>query len=146
VTFDLLLFHALFYNRYGEHFPMTKILIVEDMPDNAELVRRILSARGYEVFHAVDAETGLEMALAQHPDLILLDLGLPDYDGLTLAGWLRADDTLRDVPIIAHTAWPPDAARQMAETYGCSGYIGKPIGSVKEFVERIEKFLKVKKT
>ena len=121
---------------------MTKLLIVEDIPDNAELVRRIMSARGYEVFHAPDAETGLQMALEHKPDLILLDLGLPDYDGLTLAGWLRAEPSLVNVPIIAYTAWPPDTARQMAETYGCNGYIGKPIGSVKEFVQTVESFLK----
>ncbi len=121
---------------------MTKILIVEDMPDNAELARRIMSARGHEVIHAVDAETGLDMALANLPDLILLDLGLPDHDGLTLAGWLRAEDTLREVPIIAFTAWPPETASHMAETYGCNGFISKPIGSVKEFAEKVESFLK----
>ena len=121
---------------------MTKILIIEDIADNAELVRRILSARGYEVFHALDAETGLQMALSQIPDLILLDLGLPDHDGLTLAGWLRAEPSLNKVPIVAYTAWPPETARQMAETYGCNGYIGKPIGSVKEFAANIESFLK----
>lgn len=121
---------------------MKKILIVEDMPDNAELVRRIMSARGYEVLHAMDAESGLEMAIAQHPDLILLDLGLPDHDGLTLAGWLRAEPSLGQVPIIAYTAWPPETAKQMAETYGCNGYIGKPIGSVRDFAEQIESFLK----
>lgn len=122
---------------------MKKILVVEDIPDNAELVRRILSARGYEVFHASDAETGLEMAVAQQPDLILLDLGLPDHDGLTLAGWLRAEPALGQVPIIAYTAWPPDTAKQMAETYGCNGFIAKPIGSVKEFAEKIESYLSV---
>jgi CheY-like chemotaxis protein len=121
---------------------MTKILIVEDIPDNAELVRRILSTRGYEVFHAADAEAGLQMALSELPDLILLDLGLPDHDGLTLAGWLRAESELGKVPIIAYTAWPPETARHMAETYGCNGFIGKPIGSVKEFAEKIESFLK----
>lgn len=121
---------------------MAKILIVEDIPDNAELVRRILSARGYDVFHAADAETGLEMALSILPDLVLLDLGLPDYDGMTLAGWLRAESSLKNVPIIAYTAWPPDTARQMAESYGCNGYIGKPITGVKDFAERIETFLK----
>jgi two-component system cell cycle response regulator DivK len=121
---------------------MTKILIVEDIPDNAELVRRIMSARGYEVFHAPDAESGLEMAISTQPDLILLDLGLPDHDGLTLAGWLRAEPALTKVPIIAYTAWPADTARQMAETYGCDGYIGKPITGVKDFVGQIESFLK----
>lgn len=121
---------------------MTKILIVEDIPDNAELASRIMSARGYEVVQAGDAESGLDMALATLPDLILLDLGLPDHDGLTLAGWFRAEDTLRDIPIIAFTAWPPDTARPMAESYGCNGFISKPIGSVKEFVDKVESFLK----
>src|SRR5574339_427076 len=102
---------------------MTKILIIEDIPDNAELVRRIMSARGYEVLHALDAESGLEMAIAARPNLILLDLGLPDHDGLTLAGWLRAEPSLSGVPIVACTAWPPETARQMAENYGCNGYI-----------------------
>src|SRR5512147_2840074 len=107
---------------------MTKILIVEDIPDNAELVRRIMSARGHDVLHAVDAETGLAMALSNVPDLILLDLGLPDHDGLTLAGWLRDEPALQNVSIIAYTAWPPETARHMAETYGCNGFISKPIG------------------
>jgi CheY-like chemotaxis protein len=110
---------------------MTKILIVEDMADNAELTRRILTSRGYDTIHAWDAETGLQMALDQLPDLILLDLGLPDYDGLTLASWLRA-----------FTAWPPETAKQMAESYGCDGYIGKPVGGVNDFAEQVKSFLK----
>lgn len=121
---------------------MTKILIVEDIPDNAELARRIMLSRGYEVLHAENAETGLEMALAKTPDLILLDLGLPDHDGLTLAGWIRVEDALREIPIIAFTAWPAETAQHMAETYGCNGFISKPIDSVKEFAEKVESFLK----
>ncbi len=121
---------------------MATILLVEDIADNAELVRRIMTARGHEVLHASDAESGLQLALAQRPDLILLDLGLPDYDGLTLASWLRAESAFYQVPIIAYTAWPPDTAKQMAETYGCNGYIAKPIRSVKKFAEEIEAFLK----
>lgn len=123
---------------------MKKILIVEDVADNAELVRRIMSARGYEIFHAADAESGLRMAQSQHPDLILLDLGLPDHDGLTLAGWLRADPAFNKVPIVAYTAWPPETASRMADTYGCDGYIGKPIWGVREFAEKVESFLKRK--
>ena len=100
---------------------MTKLLIVEDMADNAELVRRIMSARGYEVLHASDAETGLQMALAEFPDLILLDLGLSDYDGLTLAGWLRAESAFRHVPIIAYTVMHhPGFA---AQAHGVSGIL-----------------------
>lgn len=121
---------------------MLKILLVEDMPDTVELVRRALSAHDYEVVHAPDAETGLQMALDERPHLILLDLGLPDYDGQTLAGWLRAEPTLSGIPIVAFTAWPQETARKMVESYGCNGYIQKPIQKVKDFVDQIDSFLK----
>lgn len=122
---------------------MTKILLIEDTVDSVELVRRALSNRGYEVIHAVDAETGLELALAQLPDLILLDLGLPDYDGQTLAGWLRAEPVLDDTAIIAFTAWPQETARKMVDSYGCNGYISKPILKINEFVAQVDSYLKV---
>lgn len=121
---------------------MAKILIVEDMADNAELTQRILTSRGYDTLHAWDAESGLQMAIDYLPDLVLLDLGLPDYDGLTLASWLRAEDTLKNVRIVAFTAWPPESAKQMAESYGCDGYISKPVGGVNDFAEKIKSFLK----
>jgi DNA-binding response OmpR family regulator len=122
---------------------MTKILMVEDIPDNAELVRKALSRSGYEVIHALDAETGLQLALMHIPDLILLDLGLPDYDGQTLAGWLRAESVLDATPIVAVTAWPEETAKTMVESYGFDGYICKPIIKVADFVSRIDSFLKV---
>lgn len=121
---------------------MSKILLVEDMPDTVELVRKALSAHGYQVVHAPDAETGFQLALEERPDLILLDLGLPDYDGQTLAGWLRAEPTLNGIPIIAFTAWPQETARKMVESYGCNGYIQKPILKVKDFVNQINFYLK----
>lgn len=122
--------------------PVTKILLIEDMPDNVELVRRALSSRGYEIIHAPDAESGLDLALEHHPDLILLDLGLPDYDGQTLAGWLRAESVLDATPIIAFTAWPQETAKQMVDSYGCNGYISKPIIKISDFIAQIEFFLK----
>lgn len=121
---------------------MLKILLVEDMPDTVELVRRALSTHEYEIIHAPDAETGLQLALNEHPHLILLDLGLPDYDGQTLVGWLRAEPSLADIPIVAFTAWPQETARKMVESYGCNGYIQKPIIKVKDFAQQIDSFLK----
>ena len=123
---------------------MTKILLIEDTVDSVELVRRTLSSRGYEVIHAADAETGLEMALSQLPDLILLDLGLPDYDGQTLAGWLRAESVLDATPIIAFTAWPPETARKMVDSYGCNGYISKPILKIREFISQVDSYLEAR--
>jgi two-component system, cell cycle response regulator DivK len=121
---------------------MTKILLIEDIQDNVELVRKALALRNYEVVHAPDAETGLQLALEQLPNLILLDLGLPDYDGQTLAGWLRAETALDDTPIIAFTAWPQETARKMVESYGCNGYISKPITSIRVFADQVASFLK----
>jgi CheY-like chemotaxis protein len=121
---------------------MTKILIIEDMPDTVEVVRRALTPSGYEVIHAPDAETGLQAARSQLPDLILLDLGLPDYDGQTLAGWLREIPELDATPIIAFTAWPQETAKLMVESYGCNGYIPKPIEKVSDFIRTIQSFLK----
>jgi two-component system cell cycle response regulator DivK len=117
------------------------VLVIEDMLDNAELARKVLTARGYEVILAYDAESGLKTAIEQHPDIILLDLGLPDYDGQTLAGWLRDESSIANVPIVAVTAWPPETARQMVESYGCNGYISKPI-NVASFADQIAAFLK----
>ena len=120
---------------------MPRILYIEDVPDNAELVRKVLSARGYEVLHAADAESGLQMARDQQPDLILLDLGLPDADGQTLAGWLRREPSLAHTPIVAVTAWPEETAVRMVQVYGCSGYISKPI-NVARFADQIAKYLR----
>jgi two-component system cell cycle response regulator DivK len=122
---------------------MTKILLVEDILDNAALVRKALSGRNYEIIHALDAETGLSLALEHVPDLILLDLGLPDYDGQTLAGWMRAESVLDATPIVAVTAWPEETAKKMVESYGFDGYICKPILKVAEFVAKIDSYLKI---
>lgn len=120
---------------------MTRILIVEDIHDNFELARKILSSHGYEIIHAETAESGFQLAFQHRPDLVLLDLGLPDHDGLTLAGWLRADPSFKSLPIIAFTAWPLETAKQMAESYGCNGFVSKPIVKVKEFLSQIDSFL-----
>lgn len=121
---------------------MKKVLMIEDIFDNAELARKMLDSGGYEVFHALDAETGLQMAQDILPDLILLDLGLPDYDGQTLVGWLRADPKTAHIPIVACTAWPEETARAMADSYGCNGYISKPLPKVSQFLSQIRSLIK----
>jgi CheY-like chemotaxis protein len=121
---------------------MKKILLIEDVEDTVELVQKILTSRGYEFVHAPDAETGLQYALQHLPDLILLDLGLPDYDGQTLAGWIRDETLLFSTPLIAFTAWPEETARKMVDSYGFTGYISKPIVNINEFSEHVASFLK----
>lgn len=121
---------------------MKKILLIEDVEDTVELVKKILTAYGYEFIHAPDAESGLQLALQHLPDLILLDLGLPDYDGQTLAGWIHQEETLLSTPLIAFTAWPEETAKQMVSSYGFTGYISKPIVNVKMFSEHVASFIK----
>jgi two-component system cell cycle response regulator DivK len=103
------------------------ILLIEDDVDSARITLRSLRPDGYRLLHALDAATGLEMARKEKPDLILLDLGLPDLEGQTLASLIRRSPGLEQVILIAVTAWPPGTARQMTRAYGCDGYISKPI-------------------
>ncbi len=116
------------------------ILIIEDNPDSARLALRALKPYGYRLLYAPDGESGLAMAAKEKPDLILLDLGLPDLEGQTLAALLRGIPGLAHVPLIAVTAWPPDTAVRMAKAYGCDGCISKPI-SPREFPSQIAAYL-----
>jgi two-component system cell cycle response regulator DivK len=115
------------------------IVMIEDNPDNARLIQRVLAGSTYRLMHAWDGESGLKMALEYRPDIILLDLGLPDIDGQTLATFIRRAPELADTVLIAVTAWPEETAREMVRAYGCDGYISKPI-QVRSFIEQMESF------
>lgn len=117
-----------------------RILLIEDNQQNALLMKRILEANKYEVIHVSEGETGLKAAMEEKPDLILLDLGLPDMDGQTLVGFLKRSPELEKVPVVAVTAWPEATAREMASAYGCDGYISKPINT-RAFPTQIKKYL-----
>ncbi len=119
---------------------MKTILLIEDNEDNARLVIRTLRSYAVQLFHAADGEHGLLLADQHHPDLILLDLGLPDLEGQTLAGIFKNTPELQDVPLVAVTAWPPDTAEAMARAYGCDGYISKPI-SPRDFPAQLAAYL-----
>ena len=106
---------------------MPRILCVEDNPENRILVRRILLAEGHDVLEAANAFEGLQMALAHQPDLILLDINMPQVDGLTLASRLKGYPSLRQVPVIAITANVMRGDRERSLAAGCDGYIQKPI-------------------
>ena len=119
---------------------MAKILYIEDIEDNMTFVKRFLVPRGHELFWARSAEAGLEMAFQARPDLILLDLGLPDADGQTLSTWLRGEPTLEKVPIVVLTAWPAEVARHTVDAYGLDGYLCKPF-KINELIQLIDKLL-----
>lgn len=105
---------------------MAKILYIEDIQDNITLVEKIVKSRGHEFLFAQNAETGLELAVTSQPDLILLDLGLPDADGQTLSVWIKGNPSLSSIPIIVLTAWPEEVARQTVNAYNLNGYLCKP--------------------
>jgi CheY-like chemotaxis protein len=116
------------------------ILLVDDNEVNLKLAQEILVASGYEVRTAVRGEQAIEMASARRPDLILLDIRLPDIDGLEVLRRLRALPEIKDVPIVAMTAqaMPDEVERFVAA--GCDGYIQKPI-SLQTFRAEVRRHL-----
>jgi len=119
---------------------VARILYIEDIQDNITLVEKIVKSRGHEFRFARNAEEGLELAFTFKPDLILLDLGLPDADGQTLSVWLRGDPGLNSTPIIVLTAWPEEVARQTVNAYKLNGYLCKPF-AMPALVKMIEEAL-----
>lgn len=116
------------------------ILYVEDNPDNRMLVRRILMVEDFEVHEAENATEALELVKTLQPDLVLMDINLPEMDGLTLTARFREIPSLDGVPIIALTANVMRGDRERTLEAGCDGYIQKPV-DVDLLPEQIRKFL-----
>ena len=116
------------------------ILYVEDNAQNMRLVRKMLKVCGYEMVGAEDGLKGLEMAKAHKPEIILMDINLPDIDGIEVTKRIKAQEHLNHIPIIALTAnaMYGDEAKYIAA--GCDGYIAKPVDKQKLHSE-IERFL-----
>ena len=119
---------------------MTEILLIEDSLENTILVERVLEAAGYSLLHAPTGEEGIQLAVEEKPDLVLIDIGLPDIDGHTVVTLLRQISDLDGVPLVAITAWPADIAQEMCERYGYDGVIIKPI-SVRNFPKQVARYL-----
>jgi CheY-like chemotaxis protein len=115
---------------------MATILHIEDNLANKLLVERVLEAQSHEIIHAADGVTGIRLAMESTPDLILIDMGLPDIDGQTVVTQLKQVPELNDVPMAAITAWPAEKALETAERYGLDGCFLKPI-DVKKFPQQI---------
>jgi CheY-like chemotaxis protein len=113
-----------------------QVLYIEDNPDNLLLVQRALEARGYKITWAPNGLQGIEMARAGQPDLILLDINLPDIDGYEVARRLKGDDQLRYIPIIAITANALKGDSDKALAAGCDVYMSKPI-NIRELWARV---------
>jgi two-component system, cell cycle response regulator DivK len=116
------------------------ILCIEDSPDNRMLARRVLEAEGYRFIEARNASTALELIAAQTPDLILMDINMPDIDGYTLTSRLRSMPQLKKTPILALTANVMKGDRERCLEAGCDGYIQKPV-DVDKLPTQISRFL-----
>ena len=117
------------------------ILYIEDNPDNMRLVRRALEAKGYVIHGAVNGLSGIQMAESLEPNLILLDINLPDIDGYEVARRLRKhrSTALQECPIIAITANTLKGDAEKALNAGCDVYMSKPI-NIRELWARVEAF------
>ena len=106
---------------------MAKILIVEDNEMNRDMLSRRLERRGYQIVMAVDGQQGVEMARAERPDLVLMDMSLPVMDGWTATREVKADAALAGIPVIALTAHAMESDREQALQAGCDDFDTKPI-------------------
>lgn len=106
---------------------MARVLVIEDNAANMTLVAVVLESAGHAVICATDAETGLSLAREQQPDLVLMDIQLPDMDGLEATRQLKADPRTAAIPVIAVTALVMKGDEDRIMDAGCNGYIAKPI-------------------
>jgi len=106
---------------------MTRILLVEDNEMNRDMLSRRLIRNGFEVTIAVDGQQGVDMAIAERPDLILMDMSLPVIDGWEATRRVKANDRTRDIPVIALTAHAMAGDREKAMEVGCEDYDTKPV-------------------
>ncbi len=120
---------------------MTKtVLIVEDNELNMKLFHDLLEAHGYATLETKNGNEVLDLARREKPDLILMDIQLPEVSGLDVTKWLKEDEELKHIPVIAVTAFAMKGDEQKIREGGCEDYISKPI-SVTGFIEVIEKYL-----
>lgn len=120
---------------------MTKtVMIVEDNELNMKLFNDLLEAKGYRTVQTNNGMEALELARAEKPDLILMDIQLPEVSGLEVTRWLKDDDQLHSIPVIAVTAFAMKGDEERIRQGGCEAYISKPISVVK-FLETIQTYL-----
>lgn len=117
-----------------------KILIVEDNDLNLKLFRDLLEAHGYETVETKDGMEAIRLAGTLRPDLILMDIQLPEVSGLDVTRRIKADDSIKAIPIIAVTAFAMKDDEQKILQAGCEAYISKPI-SIVPFIQTVKRFL-----
>jgi len=120
---------------------MTKtVLVVEDNELNMKLFHDLLDAHGYRTLQTRSGMEALKIAREQKPDLILMDIQLPEVSGLEVTKWLKDDETLRDIPVVAVTAFAMKGDEERIRQGGCEAYISKPI-SIAAFLDTVRRYL-----
>jgi two-component system, cell cycle response regulator DivK len=128
-------------SRVSEDKAMSKrVLIVEDNDLNMKLFHDLLEAHGYDTLQTKDGLEALQLARQHHPDLILMDIQLPEVSGLEVTKWIKEDDNLKSIPIVAVTAFAMKGDEEKIREGGCEAYIAKPI-SIAHFLETVKRFL-----
>jgi two-component system cell cycle response regulator DivK len=116
------------------------VLVVEDNELNMKLFHDLLEAHGYNILQTKDGMDALRIARESRPDLILMDIQLPEVSGLEVTKWIKEDEDLKSIPVIAVTAFAMKGDEEKIRDGGCEAYIAKPI-SVTNFLETVRKFL-----
>ena len=127
-------------NQNGAQTAPKRVLIVEDNELNMKLFNDLLEAHGYYTLQTKDGVEALRMARTHRPDLILMDIQLPEVSGLEVTKWLKEDDELKAIPVIAVTAFAMKGDEEVIRQGGCEAYISKPI-SVTSFLETVRRFV-----
>ncbi len=116
------------------------VLIVEDNELNMKLFHDLLDAHGYRILQTRNGREALDLAQKNRPDLILMDIQLPEISGLEVTKWLKEDDALRNIPVVAVTAFAMKGDEERIREGGCEAYIAKPI-SIPAFLDTIRHFI-----
>ena len=116
------------------------VLVVEDNDLNMKLFHDLLEAHGYNILQTKDGMEALRLAREHFPDLILMDIQLPEVSGLEVTKWLKEDESLKTIPVVAVTAFAMKGDEEKIREGGCEAYIAKPI-SVTNFLQTVERFI-----
>ena len=116
------------------------VLVIEDNRLNMKLVRALLKIGDYRILEAINAETGIRLTREHRPDLVLIDIQLPDMDGLKATRTIKEDPSMKDIPIVAITSYAMQGDEEKAFEAGCVGFITKPIDT-RNFLETISQFI-----
>jgi len=131
--------HSFTHAANKDRMMSKRVLIVEDNDLNMKLFHDLLEAHGYQILQTKDGMEALQLARQHRPDLILMDIQLPEVSGLEVTKWIKEDDDLKAIPIIAVTAFAMKGDEEKIRVGGCEGYIAKPI-SVANFLQTVARF------